>query len=76
MPNTFEPSDGRGVWVRGGTLSPIPVPRIVDFRTLIPKSLINNGFWRLGRFSSTEALGEKIHIAATRTATKNIRVTK
>src|ERR1700719_3703967 len=72
----FARSDGRGVLGERGTLSPIPVPRIVDFRTLTPKCLINSGFWRLRRFSSTEALGGKIHIAPTRTATKNIRVTK
>jgi len=31
MPNyTFEPSDGRGVWVRGGTFSPTPVPTMVE----------------------------------------------
>jgi hypothetical protein len=47
-----------------------------DFRVLIPKSLINSGFWRLRRFPSTEAFGGKIHTAATRTATKNIALTK
>jgi len=60
-----------------GTLLPIRLPRIVDFRTLTSEIPYKQRLLRrLRRFSSTEALGEKIHIAATRTATKNVKVTK
>src|SRR5260370_38602059 len=70
----FEPSDGRSGG-RGYTLTHTGA-KDRDFRTLTPKSLINSGFWRLGSFSSTEAFGVRTHFAATRTATKNVRVTK